>query len=62
MIVLDARTIHEPSNADEALALFLYYATPDDVISLHTGMCRTNLEAAFECTCTPRILKLGAKA
>jgi hypothetical protein len=62
MIVLDATKITEPQNADEQLAYFLCYAEPDDLISIHGNWCRTHLDAAFECTCVPRILRLGAKA
>ncbi len=62
MTFVDATTIVEPTNADEALAYFLFYAEPDDIISLHDGWCRTQLDANHECTCTPRTMRLGAKA
>lgn len=58
MIVLDARCIHDPQNADEALALFLFYAQEDDLLTLHTNWCRTQLDACFECTCTPTTMRL----
>lgn len=62
MTFIDATVIREPSNADEVLAYFLSYAEPDDVITLHTGMCRTQLHVCEDCTCTPRSMRLGAKA
>jgi hypothetical protein len=62
IVVLDAREIREPENADEVLAYWLNYAEPDDIITLHTGMCRTNLHVTNDCTCTPVAMKLGARA
>lgn len=60
--VLDARTVTDPSNADEVLAFWLYYAEPDDVVTLHGPFCRTQLDVRHECTCTPVTLRLGAAA
>lgn len=62
LVVLDATTIREPENADEVLAYWLYYAEPDDVITLHSAWCRTQLHITEWCSCTPVTLKLGAKA
>lgn len=60
--VLDATAIDEPSNSDEALAVFALYVTPGDRISLHSRMCRTHLGIDENCTCTPVELLIGAVA
>jgi hypothetical protein len=62
MIVLDATKLTEPTNADEALAMLVSYAEPGDVVTLHSDWCRTHLDAAYECTCKPIALLIGAKA
>jgi len=60
--VIDARGLTEPASADEVLALYLSYADEGDRISVHSPMCRTNLHVAEDCTCTPTVLVVGAKA
>jgi hypothetical protein len=60
--VIDATQVDDPTNADEQLALFLFYAEPGDVISMHSAMCRTHLGDDEACTCTPTTLTLGARA
>jgi hypothetical protein len=60
--VIDATKLDDPTNADEVLALFLSYAEPGDVISMHTDFCRTHLGDDEPCTCTPTTLTLGARA
>lgn len=62
LAVIDARTLTEPSNADEVLAYWLTYAEPDDVVTIHTDMCRTQLHVTESCTCTPVTLRIGARA
>lgn len=60
--VIDATAIDEPSNSDEALALYALYAEPGDTLTLHSEWCRTHLDAAEQCTCTPVALVVGATA
>lgn len=60
--VLDATQISEPTNADEALAVHARYAEPGDTLTVHTPMCRLNLDVCESCTCTPLALVVGAKA
>lgn len=60
--VLDATAISEPSNSDEALAVFALYVTEGDRISLHSEFCRTHLGIDENCTCAPVELLIGARA
>lgn len=60
--VLDATVIDEPANADEALAVHARYAEPGDTLTVHSPMCRLNLDVCEDCTCTPLALRVGAKA
>jgi hypothetical protein len=62
MTIIDATKLFSPANADEALAIGINYAEPGDIITLHTDWCRTHLDAANDCTCTPQIMVMGAKA
>lgn len=62
LAVIDATTIDEPTNSDEALALFALYATEDDTLTLHSEWCATNLSVENACSCTPVALAIGAKA
>lgn len=59
IVYLDATKIREPENADEVLAYWLNYAEPDDVVTLHTNMCRTQLHVTECCTCSPVTLRIG---
>lgn len=60
--VLDATTIDVPANADEALAIHARYAEPGDTLTVHSPMCRLNLDVCEDCTCTPLALLVGAEA
>lgn len=62
MTFIDGTMIDEPSNADEVLAYHLVYAEPDDRITIHTEMCRTQLHVTEFCSCTPVTLTVGARA
>ena len=62
MTVIDAQGLTDPTSADEVLALYVSYAEAGDRITIHSGMCRTNLHVAEDCTCTPVVLVVGAKA
>lgn len=44
--VLDARTITEPSSADEVLAYYFMWAEDGDVLTLHSQWCRTQIHVA----------------
>lgn len=58
--LINARRIRDPQDADEALAVNLLYAEPGELVPLHGGMCLTNIGG--DCTCTPRMLVVGAAA
>lgn len=60
--MIDARRLRTPTNADEALAMFVSYSTPGDVISMHTDWCRLQLSDEADCTCTPVTMTMGATA
>ena len=62
MTVIDPSTISEPENADEVLGLFIYYAEPGDVVTLHALTCPTTRDSGWRCRCTPQTLTIGAKA
>ena len=62
MTYIDATIIDEPENADEVLALHLYYAIDGEEITTHTKWCNTSINVREDCTCTPLRLVLGAKA
>jgi hypothetical protein len=62
MKVIDATVIDDPEDADEVLACYLSYAIDGDKVSIHHPFCRTQLGAREECTCTPKILVVGARA
>ena len=62
MIVLDATEIDDPVTRDEMLALAIFYAEPDDVITEHQRGCATDRSPRAECSCRPLTLRLGAKA
>ena len=59
--VIDPSVIDTPENADEVLGMFLYYAEPGDVVTLHTARCPTTRDAGWKCRCTPTVL-VGARA
>lgn len=60
LTVIDATQIHDPKNADEALAVFSLYATDGDVLTLCDDWCRSHL--GDTCSCEPTRLVVGAKA
>jgi hypothetical protein len=62
LTVIDATTIDEPANSDEALAQAVEYAQPGDVITLHDAGCPTTRDKAWRCRCKPIALEVGAKA
>ena len=57
MLVIDARRIRDPQDADQALAVSIYYAEPGDEVPRQSGMCLSNVGGM--CTGTPRLLKVG---
>lgn len=62
LTVIDATVIDEPTNADEALALFSLYAEPGDTITIHDASCPTTRDSAWRCRCTPVTTIVGARA
>jgi hypothetical protein len=62
LTIIDATVIDEPTNADEALALFSLYAEPGDTITICSDWCLRNLSASNECSCKPIAIVVGAKA
>lgn len=60
LTVIDATTISDPQNADEALAVFSLYAEPGDTLTLCSDWCRSNL--GEPCSCSPTRLVVGAEA
>ncbi len=54
MLVIDARRIRDPKDADEALGVDRLYAEPGESILFHRPMCLLNVGG--QCTCTPRVL------
>jgi hypothetical protein len=60
--VIDATVIDDPEDADEMLAWCLNYAMDGDVVSIHHPFCRTQLRVLEACTCTPKMLQIGARA
>jgi hypothetical protein len=59
---IDARAIHEPTTADEVLALYVYYSEPGDTVTIHEPHCPTTRDSAWRCRCTPQTLTIGARA
>jgi hypothetical protein len=62
LAIIDAREIDEPTSGDEVLALYLSYAEPGDVVTLHRDHCPTSRDAAWRCRCIPQTLTVGARA
>ena len=62
MTYIDATIITDPADADEVLALWLYYAEDADEIAIHSRWCHTQICSRNECTCVPRTMRIGAKA
>ena len=62
VIVIDARYIDSPTTADEVLGLYISYAEPGDVVTLHTARCPTTRDAGWKCRCVPTLLVIGARA
>lgn len=60
--VIDATTIDEPTNSDEALALFALYAEPGDTLTLCSPWCLRNLSTQNACTCSPVAIVVGPEA
>lgn len=60
--IIDARTIDDPTNADEMLAWCMNYAHEGDIVTIHGEWCRTQLAVLEPCTCAPIALTVGAKA
>jgi hypothetical protein len=62
VIVLDATAIDDPVTRDEMLALAIFYAEPDDTLTIHKPRCPAEASLNADCTCLPTTLRLGAKA
>lgn len=62
LAIIDPSTIDTPENADEALGLFIYYAEPGDVVTLHDPKCPTTRDSSWKCRCVPQTLTIGARA
>jgi hypothetical protein len=60
--VIDARFIDDPVDADEMLGWCMNYADDGDSVSIHHPFCRTQIGILENCTCSPVVLILGARA
>lgn len=58
--MIDARAFDVPSNEDEAIALFLSYATEGDRVTLHGDRYAARRDR--RCNCVPITLTVGARS